>query len=333
MPGEIFEFSWFRNRDGHCVVAMAADDETAALSGCEPAPPGTMQRFISVNVDPAAGIGDIEQYNPLKQHKCLFRSFAEAETSEEGILAFADTYGMLGLDRENADPNSPPLLCTLEPLEVWHREIRSISKALRLWDMVQAEDAHGLTTRLSPIISWVDADIKGGSVRNLPDPAASFPDFEPDDLRWFRTHPEVIDYYRAGDLVVPAKMWVQAITNRHLESRISPRILWDDSVRKRWSLYFTPVNLIGAIWLQFAQSVTQEKDYRRCRQCESWFEIDHYTARTNRYFCSNACRSKAYRDRQTRARNLYSQGMSLAEIADELGSDKTTIEGWVDGMA
>ena len=315
MPGEIFEFNWFRHTDGYSVM------ETGTGAG--------QVAVIAANTNPARGVGDVAQYNPLRQHKCLFRTFAETDSQGEGILAFVNDYGLLGLDREKADPEGPPLPSSVESLSAWQHEIKAMRKALALWDMVQDEDSRGLSACFSPLISWVNADINGASERDLPDPATAFPDFEPDDLRWFRTHPEVIEWYRAGDMSVPALMRVQAIINRHLEKRISPRILWEDARRRRWSLYFTPVSLIGAIWLQFAQSVTQEKDYRRCRQCETWFEIDHYTARTNRYFCSNACRSKAYRDRQGKARALHGQGMDVAAIAEQLGSDEDTVSRWI----
>lgn len=314
MAGEIFEFSWFRHIDGYSLAELK----------------GTAEMMITANTDPVQGLGEMEQYNPLRRYKCLFRNFAETGMDDKDILAFADTHGLLGFDRESADPDSPPIPGSIESLSRWRSEIGAMRKALSMWDMVQEEDSRGLSACLSPIVSWVEADISGGTEKNLPEPGAACSDFAPDDLRWFRTHPEVLEWYRAGDLSVPALMWVQAITNKRLEMRISPRILWEDRRRRRWSLYFTPISLIGAIWLQFAQSVTQEKDYRRCRQCESWFEIDHYTARTNRYFCSNACRSKAYRERQGRARELHGRGLSISEIALDLGSDEATVSRWIE---
>lgn len=333
MAGEIFEFSWFRHRDGYSIREVRASTSHGVEAAAKTAATGSTALMVSANSDPVRGLGEMEQYNPLRQYKCLFRNFAEAGLDSNDIVAFADRHGLLGFERETADRENPPIPGNMESLSRWRGEIIAMRKALALWDMVQEEDSSGLSSCLSPIISWVEADTSGRTDKPLPEPGTACPDFEPEDLRWFRTHPEVIEWYGVGDMSVPALMWVQAITNQHLEKRISPRILWEDRRRRRWSLYFTPISLIGAIWLQFAQSVTQEKDYRRCRQCESWFEIDHYTARTNRYFCSNACRSKAYRMRQSKARELYGQGMGLAEIAGQLGSDEATVSRWVEKAA
>ena len=51
--------------------------------------------------------------------------------------------------------------------------------------------------------------------------------------------------------------------------------------------------------------------------------------RADSTFCGNACRQRAYRARQKRARELRGGGASLRDIARELGSNITTIKGWV----
>jgi hypothetical protein len=56
-----------------------------------------------------------------------------------------------------------------------------------------------------------------------------------------------------------------------------------------------------------------------------------FVAKTRRMpkYCSNACRFKTYRARKKRARQLHADGVSLADIADAMGSDAATIAGWV----
>lgn len=328
MPGEIFDFIWFVNRDGYSIVNDGGKQGSQWLSAVGEAgsdlPEG---KLIVANVKAGGGY-HLRQYNPLRQHKCLFRVFAETGDSDENVVDFAGCYGLLGLDLEHISPGGAPLPKNMEPLSSWRLEIGAMRKALTIWDMVQDEDARGLESYLGPLMRWVAADqdpyhgdVSGAGISTMPQ--------DPAELRWFRLHPEFLEIYRSGDLETPAMLGVQFLVNQHLERRIAPRILWDDSRRQGWSLYFVPVNLAGALWLQLSQSITQQKDYRRCRQCGSWFEIDHYTARTNRYFCSNACRSKAYRDRQAKARQLSREGMPMGEIADELGSERDTVARWV----
>jgi hypothetical protein len=65
-----------------------------------------------------------------------------------------------------------------------------------------------------------------------------------------------------------------------------------------------PLTLDGAIWLQCAQAIAENKKYRRCpaRDCPSggWFEVSKapFGRRTDADFCSPRCRHVAYRDRK-----------------------------------
>ncbi len=334
MPGEIFDFIWFVSSAGYTLVdAGLAGGQSGGVGDNEKNGnhgEGVAQgRLIAAKPSESPGSYDMEQYNPLLEQKCLFRAFAETGMEPEDIIGFADEYGLMGFGRETAHAGSSPVYLRMEPLESWRDEIRAMRKALRIWDMVQDEDGRGLDAFLSPLMRWVEADMAAGEISANGVASRLLPNVDPGELRWYRSHPESLNMYRAGNLAGTALLAVQAIANQHLERRISPRILWDDRHLNGWSLYFVPNNLIGALWLQLSQSITQEKDYRRCRQCDTWFEIDHYTARTNRYFCSNACRSKAYRDRQARARELRDKGMDYDEIAGQLGSDMETVRGWI----
>jgi hypothetical protein len=110
-------------------------------------------------------------------------------------------------------------------------------------------------------------------------------------------------------------------------------------LRGRLSLVFSPPahdalvpqpdSLLGALWLQFAQAVIQNKQYRRCESCAEWFEISPQVARAERVFCSTACRSRAYRQRRDEARRLNADGVPLEQIARDLQSDAETVSGWI----
>ncbi len=58
--------------------------------------------------------------------------------------------------------------------------------------------------------------------------------------------------------------------------------------------------LLGALWLQFMLAVDGQKQYRACATCGQFFELDPAVARTNRRYCSDACKSRAYRARRDR---------------------------------
>lgn len=62
-----------------------------------------------------------------------------------------------------------------------------------------------------------------------------------------------------------------------------------------------PDNLLSAMWLQFAIAIEEGKQYRRCKYCRTWFGIHPGTSRSDRQYCSDSCRYKAYRERKARA--------------------------------
>jgi hypothetical protein len=97
-------------------------------------------------------------------------------------------------------------------------------------------------------------------------------------------------------------------------------------------LHIVPTNLHGAMWLQLAQALEDNKSYRRCKICSRWFELSPETgARTSRHYCSDACRSRAYRSRKERARKLHAKGTAIRKIAEELGSNVETVKKWIAG--
>jgi len=144
-------------------------------------------------------------------------------------------------------------------------------------------------------------------------------------------NPERLKRMRPGDLVVPAKYRVQEEINEHLEKAVSPRILWDTNRRTpELKLFHVPHGLKGALWLQFAHAIHGNKNFYYCDQCSAAFELDPRSgAKKGRKFCSNACRSKALRNRQVEARRLFQEGMEPAEIAKSLNSEIKTVKKWI----
>lgn len=330
MPGEIFDFEWFVHNEGYNWLETDATPDTAApLEVPNGSKAGKKQPWITVAGEPTSiNLMARRKYYPLRDYSCLFRIFAEISLEPKGIIAFADQYGLLGVELDTLPGRVKPFFGTAEPVAAWEGEVMAIRSALALWDMVTLHEYQALEEYLLPFVEVVRGDLggsgpAGGKAIGL--------DGRSDlgELRWFRTHPEILELFESGEHKLIALGRVQAIVNEHLGSRVSPRILWDDYRKGDWGLYFVPDNLAGAIWIQFAQAITENRDYRRCRQCDSWFEIDHYKARTNRYFCSNACRSKAYRERQQEARDMAAAGINIKDIAARLGSEVETVVGWI----
>ncbi len=67
-----------------------------------------------------------------------------------------------------------------------------------------------------------------------------------------------------------------------------------------FSLALCPKDLLQALWLQFALAVEARLQYEKCNLpgCDNWFESGTDTSHSNKRYCSDACRSKAWRRRK-----------------------------------
>lgn len=110
---------------------------------------------------------------------------------------------------------------------------------------------------------------------------------------------------------------------------LSTQYLLSDS---RPRCYIAARNLAGALWLQLARGIDGNMHYIRCRTCARWMEISLQSTgfRTNRDYCSDACRSRAYRERQAEAHRLQKDGMEIKVIAKRLRTDVKTVKGWLE---
>jgi hypothetical protein len=106
--------------------------------------------------------------------------------------------------------------------------------------------------------------------------------------------------HETGDLVGPAKMYVQDELNGAMEKAPTKlHLLWRNSARAP-ELAFWPFDLWGAILLQFVQAVDGTVQVRRCIGCNRWFKLgqDDGARRADAQTCSNSCRVRAHRLRQ-----------------------------------
>jgi hypothetical protein len=133
-----------------------------------------------------------------------------------------------------------------------------------------------------------------------------------------------------GDVVGPARAAVLANINEQIYVHCGPRLFWNWR-RRRIVRQDLPASLHAAIWMQLAEAVLGNTTARRCRECGRWFDVAPGTSRSDKVVCSTACRSKGYRERQGRARQLHTTGQTFKQIAMELGSDVKTVRGWITG--
>lgn len=255
-------------------------------------------------------------YRPFETHPALFREFAELELSGEAVRYFADRWGVLGAIGNIGHPiivlfeegweelwdESPEFYC--EPFGGWLWAISTMRYVLHLWDLLRAND----TAVLSRAIHWNDSS--SVSIRDTVNPQPryrrpkriEFHDFkkdwtfEIDELIADEEHKMFSDM-APGDVLIPALVFVRDQINWHLREHTSAQ-LNDAANASEMGIQLVPKNLFGALWLQFAQAIDDDRDYYRCTQCRKWFEVAPGSGRPDKQYCSNACRQRAYRNRK-----------------------------------
>lgn len=335
MSEALLDFAWTVNLGGYRWVRARLLQPLSPVA--EEAPEAS---YLVEHPNDGKASYKARSYQPFVDDPALFLAFAALEPAPEQIRDFAAHFGLLGNDLTQtiADAGRPVGDMTVshtvdgreiihhvgrgEPLVAWMQEIRAMREAVGIWRM--AED--GDTASLSHHIRWSDDNkaviFESDPVRPIEAPYHSQLLASPDFGAW------ALECFSPGDVIGPALLFVQRVINEHLEPRASPLLSWD--VRQQRSrLQVKPGGLIGALWLQFAQAVHGKTEFRSCRECGKWFQIHPDIARTNRAFCSSACRSKAYRKRQDEARRLHAEGLSVADIAARLESNDATVRRWL----
>jgi hypothetical protein len=296
-----------------------------------------------------APLSPMRWYHPLQDTTGLFRTFARTDPTREGIRAFANQYGLLGkkIERDVMLP-WPPESDNRRPIkgerfENWVYELLLMRHVISLWDMTRKNDLDGLARH----VHWYSQDrvsyqsTPGRPTQESPKVFNSDSELKWDtqgipylDIkRWIAApwrRPELFDGLKAGDLIKPALFYIQEVVNTCLTELVSSRLVWD-SEWKELLLRFIPSCLGGALWLQCAQAINGNKDYRQCQesQCKAWFELAPNVARSDKQFCSNACKTRAYRERQRHARQLHAKGTPLQAIVQQMGSDVETVKKWL----
>jgi len=258
---------------------------------------------------------NVSIYDPLTsaEHGGLFKNFASLEATEEKILGFANRYGSLGAHGETVIPTEivksidaiefeysgdgePTLNIERkhsfpgQELSAWRSEIMNMNCLIALWESLRS--AQTKTLRRAIHIDREGAILYDCNKLDLGSkddvsyrPIKVIPD-ETDLLRF--GHLSDTDFQAAGWIVLRKKL------SENVNWR-GPNIAWSGSNLR---LAFRTYGLISALWLQFFQAVQGDLRYEQCLNCSSFFQVGPSAGRKGKTYCSNACRTAAYRARK-----------------------------------
>ncbi len=281
-------------------------------------------------------------YSPLLEYTGLFGTFANLPLSTDGILQFANKYGSLDemsplLIRDRQEPTVGIAIGRGGRFKHWCREIVAMQKAIDLWNGVKGQNREELQRH----IAW-SRDAQDGPMVHY----HSHPECDTAELAIMEAEREEafeiliasnsvnkdwLEKMTPQNTILAARLALKQLIEEKLEQGLSSKmIIKPDGQDLAWS--FVPANLKTAMWLQFARAVTEKLQYHCCPVCKMCFELSPPIVRNTRLFCSDACKSRGYRQKQDRARQLFAQKKTFPEIARELDSDVSKVRRWITGQ-
>jgi len=257
-----------------------------------------------------------ETYLPHERESALFKILAAVEVEKQAIQQFADTYGLLTFDAYSvtATHEGDEFRTFGDPFFEWHYNILALRHWTKVWELVCENDAGGLLEYVRWLPTWAKEERR----RHHGDPVG---EFIVNTLSILRSTPR--DRIKTAKSALRLGIW-----ESHLRQGLTLHLNYD-APHDLMSFRLRGEHLVTAIWAQFASAVVDSKEYRHCDTCGKPFELSPEVARTNRLFCSTPCRLKAYRRRMREAVRMHNRGKALKSIADKLGSDVTTVRGWI----
>lgn len=268
----------------------------------------TNSTFLVARNELANEEGSLRQFNPFSERRELFRDFSDLSNDPEDFVRFANRYGHLG-DSEFRISLHPPdteksKRLSGEPLIVWQFESDILKQAVFIWDLHRRNERGRLAAHFQRVIRdkfrnqdtaywrfWREP--RGWELNDGPRGALLWDNSA--GRLWVRENDLASE--DKSDLHKVALKILQNTTNEQLSGRLSAN-LSPQSDSGELVLSLRPTSLIGAIWLQFAQAVSNHTEFRRCTVCGSWMEISENASRRDKSYCSDACRMRAYRARK-----------------------------------
>jgi hypothetical protein len=124
----------------------------------------------------------------------------------------------------------------------------------------------------------------------------------------------VSEYAASRDYWIgPAMVLIQDRINAKLaEHKVTIGLFLQDHCR-RAEIDYGWRNLIGFVWMQFMRAIGENKRYRRCEYCRTWFESGGTGSRSDKRFCTRNCKGRAQQKATTTKRQEFRQRLRHSE--------------------
>lgn len=254
-----------------------------------------------------------KSYSPFDDHPVAFYEFAKTPPTPEGILEFANTYGLLWAWADGYRPGE-------HTLDACRRAILCMKWAVDTWSALRSADEDAL----SRLTVW--PKVKPGDALPVgPSWVSPFAGAEKylQTLRNSLRSPQPLDFtaYSPDDPTGPAEGLLQSLIDMHVNSASVWLTVGRDADGVP-AVIAQVSRLIDALWMLLGQAVVGEIEIRECAHCGKPFALGRST-RSDKRFCSKQCTVLDTYYRKKKARDMRAHGKSLHEIAREVAAPST----------
>ena len=254
-------------------VEVEPDVDTGEIAEYRP----TRDRYLFV---PDRVPFEVRSYELFTEHPGLFRTFANLRVTENEILSFANQFGWLGVPTTIANAENLPERDEDDDDYSWEHRAQK-------WWLQQIDKSVPY-----PFYEGESLTVWTASIRNMRNALQSWEKLkagEPLGPNRARTRGGVRHGYVSD--------WKELIhmVNHFLRYKSAPQLKKSSAGAQ---LTFETSVLIESLWLQFANAIEGNKEFQRCKHCHSYFEIGAGAGRKGKAYCTDACKSAAWRSRK-----------------------------------
>jgi hypothetical protein len=91
---------------------------------------------------------------------------------------------------------------------------------------------------------------------------------------------------------------VVELINRNGGGTLANIMLETDPADGAAKLCIRPPDLQHALWLQLSLAIDGAQNFKPCVVCGAWFRLEAGGSRSDKEYCTDACRMRAYRNRK-----------------------------------
>ncbi|MGC2493278.1 hypothetical protein [Candidatus Binatus sp.] len=328
----LIRYSWIRARAGYEWISVNVPQQEF-IEGNKRVRPKPESDFLLVEAD---RVTRSPEYGFYETPADLFKEFASTEETKEGVKAFADEFGQLGFQKSKgrtsfADDSVSGHDWGGELLSWWCRAIANMRNAIALWKAIE-EARNGDDSSLSGFVRWFFVGAHPRAGVSIPGRQRTWFGRELQNLKMRagssdKTHGQ----WTRGDLIRPAQEFLREELTSRLAGSLSIGLDWNEAhsglVRS-----FRPNSLLALLWLQFADALTGETEFRHCKRkgCGKLIRISGERGwNTNKETCSDSCKVQVYQERVRTVIESFDQGKTPEEIATSSKTEPSMVRKWI----